>query len=211
MDKPTEATRAEAPPRPRRRIRRVLRVVCIPALVLLAAGVLLATMPLSWRFLDRKVSEAWLRQTGLDLAFENATYYLAQGRLETVGVTISATLPSGTTTVPLPISVWKGTDPNTANPDVTGINFVTIPGPLSPLNTIWQCAVTNTTGMSLAVIRATSPPAPSAASSGCAPKTTTGRLSHFECGWVVVDCWAVVLLTKCIAPQSAGWRRRFCT
>jgi hypothetical protein len=70
-------------------LRRLLRVLCIPVLLLLAGGVFLATAPLSWRFLDRKVSEAWRRATGLDLSFQNATYYLALGRLEVDGVTIS--------------------------------------------------------------------------------------------------------------------------
>ncbi len=37
-----------------------------------------------------------------------------------IGVTISATLPSGAPTNTLPIDVWQGTDPNTQPPDVIG-------------------------------------------------------------------------------------------
>ena len=68
---------------------------------------------------------------------------------QAIGVTIQATLPSGTPPVPLPINVWEVTDPNTAAPNPTGINSITIPSPLSPLNTLWQCGVSNTTAGTL--------------------------------------------------------------
>jgi subtilisin family serine protease len=65
---------------------------------------------------------------------------------QAVEVDINAALGPGAPNVPLPINVWEGTDPNTQPPTVGPINnVITIPSPLSPLNTIWQCAVTNMT------------------------------------------------------------------
>jgi subtilisin-like proprotein convertase family protein len=66
-----------------------------------------------------------------------------------IEVDINATPGAGAPNVPLPISVWEGTDPYTANPDVTGTNNINIYSPLSPVNTIWQCVVTNTTANNL--------------------------------------------------------------
>jgi subtilisin-like proprotein convertase family protein len=63
---------------------------------------------------------------------------------QAIGVTIQATLPNGTPPVPLPIYVWQGTTAPTIGPIN---NTITIPpaGALSPLNTIWQCGVSNIT------------------------------------------------------------------
>jgi len=67
-----------------------------------------------------------------------------------VEVDITATQPNGTPFVPLPINVWQGTDPNTQPPTTTGINSLTISGgALTPVNTIWSCAVSNTTASAL--------------------------------------------------------------
>jgi len=43
-----------------------------------------------------------------------------------IEVDINATPGAGAPNVPLPISVWEGTDPYTANPDVTGTNNINI-------------------------------------------------------------------------------------
>lgn len=67
-----------------------------------------------------------------------------------IDVLINATAPAGSPTNALPIDLWEGTDPNTMPPDVTGIDSITIPAPLPPpVNTLWQCAVTNETGLPL--------------------------------------------------------------
>jgi subtilisin-like proprotein convertase family protein len=66
-----------------------------------------------------------------------------------IEVDINAAPGSDAPNVPLPISVWEGTDPYTAAPNPTGTNSITIYSPLSPVNTIWQCVVTNTTANNL--------------------------------------------------------------
>ena len=55
---------------------------------------------------------------------------------------------SGASATPLPIYVWQGTDPNTpGTAKLAGTNSAVIPPalPLAPINTGWQCGVSNTT------------------------------------------------------------------
>ena len=69
-----------------------------------------------------------------------------------VAVTIQASLNDpAEPSVPLPISVWNGTDPNTADPYLMEPGFISIPpdAALNPVNTGWQCGVTNTTDVPL--------------------------------------------------------------
>jgi len=93
------------------------------------------------------LSDQLLPHTRTDPALE----FFVSGNV--IDVTINATLPSGTPSVPLPIYLWQGTDPNAVDPDATGTNSMTIPPDsplgLTPLNTLWQCAVTNITGFPL--------------------------------------------------------------
>ena len=109
-------------------------------------------------------------------------------------MTIYASVPSGTPQIPLTIELWEGTDPNKVTTDLTGIDSLTIPAPLSPPNTLWQCAVTNITAFNLSYTLTAD------------VKTTNALGNYYQVLEGMNDTLANITATK----PARAWRRRTC-
>ena len=69
--------------------RRVIRTLALIIFICVGFGAFLARFPFASHRLDRQVCAAWRRATGLDLRFGEATYHLAQGRLDLKDIEVS--------------------------------------------------------------------------------------------------------------------------